>query len=363
MKSQISIRTHLLNVLGALLGIGVVLAAPAQTNPEQILLKDFRPKPLYQIPQTKVSKARFAAIDMHVHDYVKTEPEMDNWVKTMDKVGIQKVELLTMAVGAKFDAMTAWYKKHPDRFDLWCGIDYAGYDKPGFGPTAVAELERCHATGAIGVGELVDKGQGLYGAPGMHPDDPRMDPIWEKCSDLHMLVSLHVADPIWFYQPMDRHNDGLMNAYHWRLDNQTNNVGHQAMIDSLERTLKKHPRTIFIACHLASCSYDLSILGRLLDRHPNLYADNSARYAETAAIPRYVTKFYEQYQDRLLYGTDMGVGEGMYQDTFRILETEDEHFYSGLFTYHWPLHGFGLSSTVLKKVYRDNAQKLLDRGK
>ncbi len=347
----------------AMVALLVCPVAPAAEPPDptKILLKDWRPVSIYNVPRTQVPKARYPAIDMHVHDYAKTDQDIDKWVKILDKVGVQKVQVLSMATGAKFDAIAARYKKYPDRFQMWCGLDYRGYDQPGFGPAAVAELARCHAAGAVGVGELVDKGQGLYGARGMHPDDPRMDAIWEKCADLRMLVSLHVADPLWFYKPMDVHNDGLMNAWHWRLDNQADNVGHQAMIDSLERTLKKHPRTIFVACHLASCSYDLAILGRLLDRYPNLYADNSARYAETATIPRHVAKFYEKYQDRLVYGTDMGMWEGMYQDTFRILESEDEHFYSNLFTYKWPLYGFGLSDAVLKKLYHDNAEKLLSR--
>jgi predicted TIM-barrel fold metal-dependent hydrolase len=92
-----------------------------------------------------------------------------------------------------------------------------------------------------------------------------------------------------------------------------------------------------------------------------IYADISARYAETAPIPRFVGSFYTRYQDRLLYGTDMGVNTPMYRVTFRILESMDEHFYeTGLFGYHWSLHGFGLSDPILKKVYRDNALKLLN---
>jgi len=126
--------------------------------------------------------------------------------------------------------------------------------------------------------------------------------------------------------------------------------------------VKRHPRTLFIACHFANCCYDLSILGRMLDRYPNLYADIGARFGETAPIPRYMAKFYEKYQDRLLYGTDMGYDPEMYRMTFRILETEDEHFYAyDLFGYHWPLHGFGLKDSVLRKVYAENARKILKR--
>jgi predicted TIM-barrel fold metal-dependent hydrolase len=104
-------------------------------------------------------------------------------------------------------------------------------------------------------------------------------------------------------------------------------------------------------------------LGALFDQYPNLYADISARYAETATTPRFTARFYRKYQDRLLYGTDMGRAADMYRTTFRILETEDEHFYAwDLFTYHWPLHGLGLGDEVLRKVYRDNALKLLPSG-
>ncbi len=52
----------------------------------------------------------------------------------------------------------------------------------------------------------------------------------------------------------------------------------------------------------------------------------------------------------------------MYRTTFRILETEDEHFHDwNLFSYHWPLHGFGLKDEVLRKVYGGNARALLER--
>jgi uncharacterized protein len=162
------------------------------------------------------------------------------------------------------------------------------------------------------------------------------------------------------YQPMDNENDGLMNAFQWRLDNQPGIVGHSGMIDILERTVKKHRSTTFIACHFANLDYDLGRLAEIFERHPNLYADISARYAETAPIPRFTSQFYAKNADRLLYGTDMGFDKPMYQVTFRILETLDEHFYeTDMFGYHWSLNGFGLSDEILQKLYRTNAEKLL----
>jgi predicted TIM-barrel fold metal-dependent hydrolase len=338
----------------------------AEESPNTILLKDYRPHSLYKIPQTQIAKAKFPIIDVHSHDYAKTDAEVAQWVRNMGEVGVEKTVILSGAVGAKFDAIYEKYSKYPNNFEIWCDFDTSGYDQPGYGPAAVRELERCYRKGAKGVGELGDKGKGMdWGkAVGMHPDDPRLDPLFERCAQLGMPINLHVADPIWMYEKMDIHNDGLMNAYNWRLDNQPDIVGHSGMMEILERTVQRHPHTTFIACHLANLSYDLTRLGQLLDRNPNLHADISARYAETATIPRFVAKFYAKYSNRLLYGTDMGFDPRMYRITFRELESLDEHFYEiDQFGYHWSMNGFGLPDSILKRVYRENALEIFHSRK
>jgi predicted TIM-barrel fold metal-dependent hydrolase len=341
-------------------------AAPAskEPSPDTILLKDYRPKSIYRIPITQIDKSKHPIIDMHSHPYAKTPQQIDAWLKNMDECGVQKTMILTMTTGAEFDEIFGKYSKYPDRFEIGCGLDLSGYDKPGFGPGAVRELERCHKIGARMVGEIHDKGEGLKSgksaAPGMHPDDARMDAIWHRCGELGMPVSLHVADPIWMYQKMDATNDGLMNAWKWRLDNKPDIVNLPGMSEIFDRTLGKHRATTFIACHFMNLDYDLARLGEMFDRNPNLYSDISARYAETAPIPRFASKFYEKYAGRLVYGTDMGSEKSMYRVTFRILESLDEHFYEfDQFGYHWALNGFGLTDETLQQVYNSNATKLL----
>ena len=343
-----------------------VFAQSSGTNPDQLLLKNFRPKSLYQTPQTEIDQARYPVIDMHSHSYPESPEQVAAWVRNMDSVGVDQTVVMTYQTGATFDSLVQVYNQYPNRFMLFCGFDYTGYDQPGYGPAAVAELERCVRMGARGVGELGDKGKGLfYSKPtpayGMHIDDERVRPLIDKCGELGIPISIHVAEPIWMYAPMDSTNDGLMNAYTWRLDDQPDMVGHAGMISLLESAVRDHPNTTFIACHYANCSYDLTILGNLLNQYPNLYADNAARYAETATIPRYVAAFYEQYQDRLVFGTDLGTEPEMYRTLFRIMESADEHFYDReRFGYHWALNGYGLSDEVLQKVYRTNALNLLN---
>jgi predicted TIM-barrel fold metal-dependent hydrolase len=338
--------------------------APGTKPPDQILLKDYRPVSIHKVPVTTVPKARHPAIDMHSHPWAKTPEDVDRWVKVMDEVGVEKTVLLTGAHGAEFDRLVEIYSRHPTRFELWCGFDYTGYDQPGYGPAAVAELERCVRRGAKGVGEEGDKGLGMgFGeARGLHFDDARLAPLLERCALLGIPVNIHVADPIWMYQKMDETNDGMMNAVVWRLDDKPGLVEHSGMMEKLERTVGRHARTTFVACHLANLDYDLERLGGLLDRLPNLYADISARYAETAVTPRAAARFIAGHQDRLVYGTDMGADLDMYRLTFRILETLDEHFYAPIFEYHWSYSGFGLEDPVLKKLYRTNALEVAGRA-
>jgi len=351
--------------LGGAGPLALAQAPPAGAKPpDQILLKDYRPVSIHKVPLTTVPKARYPAIDMHSHPGAKTPEEVDRWVRVMDEVGIDKTVLLTGAHGAEFDRLVELYSRHPTRFELWCGFDYSGFDQPGYGPAAVRELERCVRQGAKGVGEEGDKGLGMgFGkARGLHLDDPRMAPLLDRCADLGLPVNIHVADPIWMYQRMDETNDGMMNAVNWRLDDKPGLVDHAGMIAVLERAVSRHRRTTFVACHFANLDYDLDRLGRLLDRLPNLYADISARYAETAVTPRAAARFIARHQDRLVYGTDMGADSDMYRLTFRILETLDEHFYAPIFEYHWSYSGFGLEDEVLAKLYRTNALAVARRA-
>lgn len=339
----------------------------SQQKLDSLLLKDYSPVSYYNIAKTVINKAKFPVIDMHSHAYATSHEEIKKWVANMDQFGIEKTIILTYSTGVRFDSLYEVYSQYDGRFELWCGFDYTGYKEQGWSVKAIKELERCYKIGARGIGELGDKGEGLlYAKPtpgyGLHLDDSRLKPVLKRCAELGMPINVHIAEPYWMYLPMDEHNDGLMNAHTWQVDMTKKDIlDHEELVSTLENAVRDNPSTTFIACHFANCSYDLSVLANLLDQYPNLYADIAARYAEVAPVPRYTRAFIEKYNDRLLYGTDMGFDKKMYQITFRILETADEHFYEKeQFGYHWALNGLNLSDTTLKKLYYENAKKLLD---
>ena len=334
---------------------------------DSILLKNYKPISIYKTKSTAIQKAAFPVIDMHSHDYESTQQDIDNRVKMMDKFGVKKTIILSMQSGKGFDSVIEKYSRYPNRFEVWCCFDYTGYGTPGWQKHATEELERCYKKGAKGVGELGDKGEGeLYSKPtpgkGLHIDDPQMKPLLAKCAELHMPVSIHVAEDEWMYETPDSTNDGLMNAATWHVNmNKPGKLGHDALIKTLENALRDNPKTTFIACHFANTCSNLQMLGNLFDKYPNLYADIAARYAEIAPVPRYAAAFITRYQDRLLYGTDNSPDEHMYLTTFRILETADEHFYEpDTFNYQWALYGLNLPKDVLEKIYNKNAEKILN---
>lgn len=343
---------------------------PATTQDDNaILLKNYRPQSVFVLEEHHPAQAKFSCIDMHSHAYRETVEEIQEWAKILEENNIERVVVHTMASGEEFERLYDLYKGVSDRFEPWCGINYSAWGTPDFEKVALEDLERCAKKGAKGVGELGDKGRGEtfclnhFPQNGIkntaHFDSDVYDAIIEKCAELGLPISFHAADPIWMYLPLDEKNDGYMNAEKWAIDTSDPDVDDfETVVNSFVNAVKKHPNATFVACHLINLNHDYARLGAILDENPNLWLDISARHCETAATPRATKAFYEKYQDRVMFGTDNDPERRMYATQWRVLETEDEHFYDDR-AYHWPLHGFGLSDTVLKKLYHDNAEKFM----
>lgn len=356
------------------------LPAQQQTHAmDSVLVKDWVPDSSLRVPVTNIPKARFPAIDVHVHVGMAgtnhtggdTPESLAAWVKSMDEAGVEETIVLTEAIGAEFDRLAALYRKtDPGRFQVWCGLDIFDFEKPGYPERAAAELERCYRQGARGVGELSDKGSGIMGgmlaAYGgvpklprdrrLHLDDPRLDPFWRKCAELKMPVNLHVADHPSAWRPPDNHQERLPSSQKY------NQYGadvptYEEIMSRRDRLLARHPNTVFIACHLSNQGNDLATLSQAMDRFPNLYLDIAARDYEIGRQPRAAATFFEKYKDRLLFGTDSAPGPRMYRAWWRLLESADEYMPGPA---GWRLYAVELPEAVLEPLYRGNAKRILN---
>jgi predicted TIM-barrel fold metal-dependent hydrolase len=332
---------------------------------DSILLKDYAPESSLVVPQTRVSKARFAAIDVHSHSSqsrVKSAQDVDDWVRTMDEVGIETSVVFTGATGDEFDRQADLFlSRHPGRFQVYCSLDTTNLDAPDYSARAVRELERCYRKGARGVGESTDKGSGIQKGSlprdrRLHFDDARLAAVWEKCGELHMPINVHIADHPSCWKPLGPHQERTPDFQHF------NQYGkdvwsYEELLASRGRLLEKHPRTTFIACHLGNQGNDFAALAKELDRYPNLFVDLSARDYEIGRQPRTAAKFLGKYRQRVLFGTDMERDANMYRAWWRLLESGDEFIPGRLW---WRYYGLELPAPVLQSIYRENARRVLN---
>lgn len=346
----------------------VKYGVPVKAGPmDAILAKDRKPASSLVVPVTEVSRAKFPVIDVHTHSSmsrIRSKEDVRRWVQTMDEVGVEISVVFTNASGAAFDRQVEWFAEYPSRFQLWYSLDTSGADEPDFTAKALAELERVYRKGARGLGEITDKGWGVErnesnAAPRarrMRFDDPRLDPIWQKCAELNMPVNIHIADHPSAWKPQDANQERTADFQTFALYGK-DVPSYEELLTVRERLLTRHPKTKFIFCHFANQGNDTAALAKLLDRFPNMYLDISARDYEIGRQPRTMQRFLQRYRDRIMFGTDMGADKQMYLDWWRLLETGDEYMPGRVW---WPYYGLELDDATLKSLYRETALKVLD---
>ncbi len=359
-------------------------AAPPLDGREgrQLLLESFRPQPMLRVKQTLLKHASVPAIDIHTHLRFKikqTAQQLDDWVATMDRENIALAVSLDATLGPTLDEHLAFLKPHSDRFVVFAHIDWKGPggkdDDPAswdcqredFAKRVARDLKAAKEQGIAGLKIFKDFGLTYKGPDGKHLkiDDPRWDEIWSTCGQLGLPVIMHVADPAAFFQPIDEKNERweeLSRHKDWSFYG-PEHPKREDLLAAMLRVIEKHRQTTFIGAHVASNSEDLTTVSQWLDKHPNLYVEIASRISELGRQPFTARKFFVRYQDRILLGTDGPWPEERLHAYWRFLETDDEYFsYSekpfppqGL----WQIYGVSLPQEVLKKIYADNALKLI----
>jgi predicted TIM-barrel fold metal-dependent hydrolase len=375
-------------------------AAPAaraeEPAPGPLLLEDFEPRSMLHVPETHVARARFPVIDTHTHLSDTTGGEKGvalgeevtllitakDAVAAMDRLNIRAMVNLTGGHGAGLEkTLAAFDRAHPGRFFSCAEPSYELFREPNFPQLQADAIEKAAKAGARGLKVL--KTLGLYlrehiteGAL-VKVDDPRFDPMWEACAAHHLPVFIHVADPEAFFTPVDRFNERYDElGFHpdWSFHGK-DFPSFAAIMEARDRVYARHPKTQFHSLHVGHDAEDLAFVGASLDKFPNMTVELGARIGELGRQPRTARKLFDKYQDRILFGTDavprpagdqypqQVFKDEMFQIYYRFLETEDDYFdYAPAKVPpqgRWRIYGLGLPEGVLKKVYLDNAVRLL----
>jgi len=335
-----------------------------------LLLKDWNPKPMVHLAQREVPRAKFYVIDVHNHvndagGIHGDEVPPGDVVKAMDAANVRRIVILTGMWGEALQSvLDKMVKPYPDRFMVFAQMDWRKIDDPNFSQEMVAQLDDAVKRGARGLKVLKDWGLGVRDKSGklVPIDDPRMDPVWEECGRLQIPVAIHSTDPEAFFTPTDAHNERyeeLMRNPSWSFYG-PQFPSKQTLLEQRNHVFAKHPKTTFIALHIANWPENLDAVSDWLKQYPNMYVEFGAREAELGRQPRRAYKFFTEFQDRILFGTDAEPVPEMYSNYFRWLETQDEYFpYWGYPEQgRWEIYGLGLPDQVLERVYHENAEKI-----
>ena len=331
-------------------------------------------------------------IDLHQH--INSTPEhLARAVKIMDEVGIGvSVNLSGGVVTRKGEEPSEFERNkkladqlHPGRFLHYMNLDYKGWNTADFGEKAAKQIEEGHRLGAAGLKEY--KRLGLYLRDGegnlIKIDDPKLDPVWKKCGELGMPVSIHVADPRAFWLPYNSSNERwveLKDHRPWWFGDTNVYPPREELLAALNRVIEKHSKTIFVCVHFANNAEDIDWVEKSLDKYPNMYADLAARIPEIGRHPpEKVRRLFTKHQDRIFFATDFQVynrltlgsgGSGppptdedainFFKKHWQWLETNDRNFaHMTPIQGNWTINAIGLPNEVLRKIYFDNARRLL----
>lgn len=348
----------------------------------ELSVRKFRPQSKLKVASHPKSMAKFPVVDVHTHFYYKlrsNEQALDDFVDVMDRNQIAVCISLDGKLGGQFEEHRRFlWNKHRDRFVIFANIDWRGdgqegdptsWDchRPGFAERAAATLATAVADGASGLKVFKQFGLGYRNPDGslIRIDDVRWDPIWKACGDLGIPVIMHTADPAAFFDPIDETNERweeLSRHPDWSFHDQ-DYPSRVDLLDARNRVISRHPNTDFIGAHVANNAEDLSAVSRWLDTYPNLFIEPASRISELGRQPFTAREFLIRYADRLMFGTDGPWPEPRLRIYWRFFETRDESFdYSekvpppqGL----WQIHGVDLPDDVLRKLYHENAAKLI----
>lgn len=333
--------------------------------------------------KTNRERAAFPVVDVHTHFFVKGKHDADlleQYVGMMDRNNIAVCVSLDATLLKRLESHRDFlWTAYKDRFVLFANIDFQGdgqadapvtwsCNQPDFVRNTVEQIRHAHRLGVIsGLKFFKDFGLRYRNGDGTLAaiDDPRWGPIWEVCGELQLPVIMHTADPGAFFEPITPGNERFfeLNVHpNWSFSGPAF-PSRKSLHEARNRVIAQNPQTTFIAAHFGNDGENLEELGQWMATYPNLVVEFASRINELGRQPYSSRRFFQTYQDRILFGTDGPWPEARLRIYWRFLETQDEYFeYSekqpppqG----DWRIYGMGLDPKILQKVYHSNAVRII----
>jgi predicted TIM-barrel fold metal-dependent hydrolase len=330
-------------------------------------IREYKPKSTLVVPQHPVPRAKYPVVDIHSHQPAPISPTaLATVVKSMDPLNLQILVNASGATGDQLVRSVAAIRNSPykDRMVMFTNISFRQPVGPGFGQRTAQQVEADVKNGALGIGEIMkDFGLRARKTDGtrLKLDDPELDPIWDTAARLNIPVLIHTADPQEFFKPINYENERWLelSLYPARRYPASQFPSFEQINSERDSLFRKHPKTTVVMGHLGWHANDLGRLAKMFDAMPNVYGEVGAVLYDLGRQPRSAHDFIIKYQDRILFGKD-SYQPDEFPYYWRVFETADEYFdYYRDYHAFWKLYGLALPDPVLKKLYYQNALKLI----
>ena len=265
-------------------------------------------------------------------------------------------------------------KTHPDLFYLCSSLIGVGIDDTDYTQREINRLNQEIEDGARMVKVWKNFGMVTKDASGqfIQIDDPRLEPIWDFLESKGIPVMAHIGEPIQAWRPLDDptnpHYGYYQNNPQYHAYSFPEIPSYETIIAARDNWIEKNPGLKILGAHIGSMSHDVDMVAERLEKYPNMYVELGARFGDLARQDSdRVRRFFEQYQDRIMFGTDYGTSRPEEDVTAEELEEEKQNLdanYENLWKYlsstdslvvrRQNTVGLGLSPDILKKVYYQN---------
>ena len=335
-----------------------------------------------KVPVHLINTPKYPVIDMHTHfgplvigpDYAERYDTAET-AGQLRKYGIKHVVNAELCWDGELEVLKEKLEPEAQFISTFPSVDISHFEDTQFEAYVDRTLSEYHRRGFKGIKLWKDITLYRKDSAGNHIrlDDLRLNPVFQLAGQYHLAVLIHVGDLKAFFTPPDEQNEYfqcLRENPQWSFCGEEF-FSFEEHLRMQETVISRNPDTTFIIAHVGSCSEDLEYVSQLLQMFPNVYVDTAARISELGRKPRQAREFFLANQDRILFGTDYIAGEdpaAVYPYYYRFLETFDEYFNYGpepneYDMGHWKIYGIGLPDEILKKVYYQNAEKILKDDK
>ncbi|MFT5243042.1 MAG: putative TIM-barrel fold metal-dependent hydrolase, partial [Psychroserpens sp.] len=236
---------------------------------QELSFEDYNPKSTLVVPEKIIKSAKFPFIDVHGHQYQMPTQNLGPVIAAMDTLNMRIMVNLSGRTGDDLIKSVANIdKNYPNRFVVFCNINFEGAGAEGWIDEKVAQLKEDVKNGARGLKVYKSLGLRNNDADGkrLAIDDARLNPIWKTCGDLGIPVLIHAADPKSFWDEFDGDNERWLELKtHPRRKREANSPAPwEQIIQEQHNMFKAHPNTTFINAHMGWFANNLGKLGALL---------------------------------------------------------------------------------------------------